>query len=233
MPTQARGAGGSIKPGVKRSETPGLQTGRNRARGARDSPVIHSTKRLSPASQALPFLLRRSWSVRWRPACGGVCRGKGFLCANSVILCVCGGIAKENAHHRGTEIAQRTTEANSPTDSGAGDSIKPRVERNPRLQPIIVISPRRRAAELSLSDRRYREVHNALPLSPASRARNIFLDSFLGLTPQALCCRLLRRLKDWAARLLRSGPRCGDELIVSDRLAGIRQITSRRCPSSD
>ena len=61
LPTQARGAGGSIKPGVKRSETPGLQTGRDRARGARDSPVIHSTKRLSPASQALPFLLRRSW----------------------------------------------------------------------------------------------------------------------------------------------------------------------------
>src|SRR2546428_1109968 len=31
--------------------------------------------------------------------------------------CLCGGIAKENAHHRGTEIAQRTTETNSSTDS--------------------------------------------------------------------------------------------------------------------
>src|SRR5437870_11674438 len=50
---------------------------------------------------------------------------KGFLCASSVVLC--GGIAKENAHHRGTEIAQRTTETNSPTDSEAGGSIKPGV----------------------------------------------------------------------------------------------------------
>src|SRR5256712_10115397 len=41
--------------------------------------------------------------------------------------CLCGGIAKENAHHRGTEIAQRTTETNSPTDSEAGGSIKPGV----------------------------------------------------------------------------------------------------------
>src|SRR3989442_14273210 len=48
---QARGAGTSIKPGVERSETPGLQTESNQARGARDSPnvVIRATKRLSPA----------------------------------------------------------------------------------------------------------------------------------------------------------------------------------------
>ena len=43
---QARGAGTSIKPGVERSETPGLQTESNQARGARDSPnvVIRATK---------------------------------------------------------------------------------------------------------------------------------------------------------------------------------------------
>src|SRR5438876_3176920 len=42
------------------------------------------------------------------------------LCKLCGSRCLCGGIAKENAHHRGTEIAQRTTETNSPTDSFAG-----------------------------------------------------------------------------------------------------------------
>src|SRR5439155_7653755 len=55
--------------------------------------------------------------------------------------------------------------------------------------------------------------HRSPSLLPRITARNIFLDSFPGLTPQALRCRLLRRLNDWAARLLRSGPRGGDELI--------------------
>src|SRR5216117_1565952 len=49
------------------------------------------------------------------------------LCKLCGSRCLCGGIAKENAHHRGTEIAQRTTETNSPTDSEAGGSIKPGV----------------------------------------------------------------------------------------------------------
>ena len=44
--------------------------------------------------------------------------GKGIsLCELRDSLCLCGGIAKENAHHRGTEFALRTTETNSPTDS--------------------------------------------------------------------------------------------------------------------
>src|SRR3989442_14276449 len=32
-------------------------------------------------------------------------------------LCLCGGIAQEDAHHRGTEFTQRITETNSATDS--------------------------------------------------------------------------------------------------------------------
>ena len=62
---------------------------------------------------------RRSKKRRARE---GACREKAFLCANSVVLGVCGEIARENAHHGGTEIAQRTTETNSPTDSEAGGS---------------------------------------------------------------------------------------------------------------
>src|SRR5437016_8925509 len=45
------------------------------------------------------------------------------LCKLCGSRCLCGGIAKEDAHHRGTEIAQRTTERNSPTDSFAGWEI--------------------------------------------------------------------------------------------------------------
>src|SRR5438128_8397157 len=59
------------------------------------------------------------------------------LCKLCGSRCLCGGIAKENAHHRGTEIAQRTTETNSPTDSEAGASIKPGVQTQGTKQKYI------------------------------------------------------------------------------------------------
>jgi len=41
-----------------------------------------------------------------------------------VELCIfCGEIADESIHHKGTEIAQRTTEMNFPTDSEGATQI--------------------------------------------------------------------------------------------------------------
>jgi hypothetical protein len=43
------------------------------------------------------------------------------LCTLCGTLCLCGEIAGENLHHKGTEIAQRTTEINFPTDFFGGE----------------------------------------------------------------------------------------------------------------
>ena len=86
---QARGAGTSIKPGVERSETPGLQTESNQARGARDSPnvVIRATKRLSPAFAGfspltptiLGFPLRSTPGFMLSPRFGGLNSSSEYL----------------------------------------------------------------------------------------------------------------------------------------------------------
>src|SRR5438552_9632047 len=47
----------------------------------------------------------------------GVCRKKHFSVQNSVMLCVSVVKILEKIHHRGTEVTQRTTEINFPTDS--------------------------------------------------------------------------------------------------------------------
>jgi len=59
----------------------------------------------------LPATLR-SWVGRAL----GACRKKRIsLCKLCDSLCLCGGIVRGSAHHRDTEIAQRTTETNSST----------------------------------------------------------------------------------------------------------------------
>src|SRR6266496_1791324 len=55
----------------------------------------------------------RGMALPFRLAFHQPLREAGVLCANSVILCVSVvELLKEDAHHRDTEIAQRTTETN-------------------------------------------------------------------------------------------------------------------------